>query len=46
MQKDAEPAIDIPVGKTALYTCAERAAETDLPDRIIVDPCSKTLAGV
>lgn len=40
------PQIAIPVGRTALYTCAERAVETDRPDRIIEDPCSKTLAGV
>lgn len=33
--------IGIPVGRTALYTCAERAVESDLDDRLFFDPCAK-----
>jgi len=37
--------IDIPVGKTCLYTCAERAVENDKSDRVFTDTHARTLAG-
>eukprot|EP01087_Luapelamoeba_hula_P005029 TRINITY_DN1511_c1_g1_i1.p1 TRINITY_DN1511_c1_g1~~TRINITY_DN1511_c1_g1_i1.p1 ORF type:complete len:431 (-),score=108.41 TRINITY_DN1511_c1_g1_i1:62-1354(-) len=37
--------IEIPVGKTCLYTCAERAVETRRPQPIFDDPLSVPLAG-
>lgn len=43
---DSVAEIDIPVGKTCLYTCAERAVESERPDRVFTDTFAKTLAGV
>lgn len=37
--------IDIPVGKTALYTCAERALESKNKDRVFTDEKAEILAG-
>jgi len=33
------------ISSTAYYVCAQRARETDRPDRIIVDPYARVLAG-
>jgi O-methyltransferase involved in polyketide biosynthesis len=33
--------IGIPVGRTALYTCAERAVESGREDRLFYDPGAK-----
>lgn len=40
-----QPSFDSPVSKTALLSAAARAAESERPDALFVDPWARTLAG-